>query len=552
MENSIENINENIIEEELIQENKRINKKLVIGLIVAGLIAITVLTTFLVGYFKFEWFQKKQDNVIQNVYHKGQVILFNEVKTLTTEMKTREGKKIVDHEIKTEFLVMINSKKKLNYFGEIDNLYNGTLVILKMDTENQKIGGLNLIDEKELEKIVKNPENYEHPIAKFAFYENGTLVDIYLAKDNNRLYSSSMVELIEEIIPRISKKLYNKEQNGVEFSFDEEKDEIVEDHKDKEFTDKYSKIGFKGSKINKKITRKIVNDSINKVTIETKLELNTEKPENEEDFYDIGLDGYTFKINSDLNIIENKDDKELIEKIELVIEKIEYEESQKLLEKLAENEMGDLKNIVKDSENSNENEEKDSKQLRNLLDASFHLTTIKVLDRSFSFSLETSFSKSKASFTLQAKCGGSTYKLTSQSFSGSYKLGNSISATLLTIPFWVGTIPLKFTLKAKGDYSITAGFTISTSQSTVKLSGSIGASLDGSIAFDIAVISAGLGINARLLTLTLTKTANLKTNSVSGSSYATIGPVSIYASGNVGPVPWYQEICSTSSYKINL
>jgi hypothetical protein len=56
MESGIESINENIIEEELIQEKKKVNKKLVVGLTVAGLIAITVLTTLLVGYFKFEWF----------------------------------------------------------------------------------------------------------------------------------------------------------------------------------------------------------------------------------------------------------------------------------------------------------------------------------------------------------------------------------------------------------------------------------------------------------------------------------------------------------------
>ena len=103
MESGIESINENIIEEELIREKKKVNKKLVIGLTVASLITITVLTTFLVGYFKFEWFQKKQDNVIQNTYHKGQVLLFNEVKTLTTEMKTVEGKKVVDHKFKTDF-----------------------------------------------------------------------------------------------------------------------------------------------------------------------------------------------------------------------------------------------------------------------------------------------------------------------------------------------------------------------------------------------------------------------------------------------------------------
>ena len=548
MESGIESINENIIEEELIQEKKKVNKKIVIGLSIAGLIAITVLTTLLVGYFKFEWFQKKQNNVIQNTYHKGQVLLFNEVKTLTTEMKTIDKNKIDEYKFNTDFLVMINSKKKLKYFGEIDNLYNATLVILKMDTTDKEVGGLNLLDEKELENIAKNPELFEHPIAKFAFYENGTLVDIYIAKDTNKFFASSMIDLIEEIIPRISKKLYNKEQNGVEFSFDEENDELVEDHKDKEFTDKYSKIGFKGSKINKKITRKVSKDAINQVTIETQLNLNSDKPENDEDFYDIGLNGYTFKINSDLNMVENKDDRELIDKIQLIIEKLDYEESQKLLERFAEKEMEELKNLVKEAENSKENDETDNKQLRNLLEASFTLAKIDVLGKKVSFSILASFQSGSASFTLQAKCDGSAFKLSSQSFSGTYKKKDESTFTLITVPFTVSGIPLKFTLKAKTGYEVSATFTISNSESKIKLSGSVYGSLDGSVTFDALVISASLGIDARLLSLTLSKTGNLSTNTVTGSSSAKIGPITIYASGHVAGLPWHVDICS-SPYK---
>ena len=552
MESGIESINENIIEEELIQEKKKVNKKLVIGLAIAGLIAIFVLTTLLVGYFKFEWFQKKQNNVIQNTYHKGQVLLFNEVKTLTTEMKTIDKNKVVEHTFKTDFLVMINSKKKLKYFGEIDNLYNATLVILKMDTTDKEVGGLNLLDEKELENIAKNPEQFEHPIAKFAFYENGTLVDIYIAKDTNRFYASSMIDLIEEIIPRISKKLYNKEQNGVEFSFNEESNELVEDHKDKEFTDKYSKIGFKGSKINKKITRKVSKDAINQVTIETELNLNSDKPENDENFYDIGLNGYTFKINSDLNMVENKDDRELIDKIQLIIEKLDYEESQQLLERFAEKEMEELKNLVEEAENSKENDETDNKQLRNLFEKPFTLTTIDVLGKKVTFSIVTSFQSGSASFSLQAKCDGSTFKLSSQGFTGTYTKKDKASFTLITVPFSVGPVPLKFTLKAITGYEVKATFTINSSQSTIKLSGSVYGSLDGSVTFDALVISASLGIDARLLTLTLTKIGNLKTGSVTGSTSATIGPVTIYASGHVAGVPWHVDICSTPYKTFNL
>ena len=547
MESGIESINENIIEEELIQEKKKVNKKLVVGLTVAGLIAITVLTTLLVGYFKFEWFQKKQDNVIQNIYHKGQVLLFNEVKTITTEMSTLEGKEVVDQKIRTDFLVMINSKKKLNYFGEIDNLYKASLVILKIGTE-EKTDGLNHLDEKELENIVNNPDKFEYPIAKFSFYENGTLVDIYIAKDTNHFYASSMVEIIEEITPRISKKLYNIEQNGVEFSFDEDKDEIVEEHKEKEFTDKYSKIGFEGSKINKKITRKVSKDGINQVNIETQLDLISQKPENDEDFYDIGLDGYSIKINSDLKLIENKDDKELIKKIELILEKLDYEESQKLFEKLAEKEMENVKNTLEEVEKSNENDEADKKKLRNLLEKSFTLATINICGKSLSVKLVCNFGTSSTSFSLKASIGGSTFTLSSNSFTASYSRSGSKSLDLITIPFTLGPLPLKFTLSASANYNIGATFTISSSQKTVKLSGSIGGGLGGRISFDAKIASASLGVNAKLLTLSLTKTANLKNNTVSGSTSVTIGPITIYVQVTLGPKKWKKDLCSTSSY----
>lgn len=201
---------QNILKEKLIHNKIKVNKKIIIGLVVAGLISIAFITTLLVGYFKLEWFQKKQNNVIVNTYHKGQVLLFNEAKTFITEVKTKEGIETVNQKIITDFLVMINSKKKLNYFGEIDNLYNATLVILKMSTKDEEIGGLNLLDEKEFEKLLNNPKKHENPIAKFSFYENGTLHDIYIDKDTKQFYALSLVDLIENIIPRISKKYTEK------------------------------------------------------------------------------------------------------------------------------------------------------------------------------------------------------------------------------------------------------------------------------------------------------------------------------------------------------
>ena len=251
-------------------------------------------------------------------------------------------------------------------------------------------------------------------------------------------------------------------------------------------------------------------------------------------------------------MVENKDDRELIDKIQLIIEKLDYEESQQLLERFAEKEMEELKNLVEEAENSKENDETDNKQLRNLFEKPFTLTTIDVLGKKVTFSIVTSFQSGSASFSLQAKCDGSTFKLSSQGFTGTYTKKDKASFTLITVPFSVGPVPLKFTLKAITGYEVKATFTINSSQSTIKLSGSVYGSLDGSVTFDALVISASLGIDARLLTLTLTKIGNLKTGSVTGSTSATIGPVTIYASGHVAGVPWRVDICSTPYKTFNL
>ena len=519
---------QNYLKEKLIHNKIKVNKKLIIGLVVAGLISIAFITTLLVGYFKLEWFQKKQNNVIVNTYHKGQVLLFNEAKTFFTEVKTKEGIETVNEKIITDFLVMINSKKKLNYFGEIDNLYNATLVILKMSTKDEEIGGLNLLDEKESEKLLNNPKKHENPIAKFSFYENGTLHDIYIAKDTQQFYALSLVELIENIIPRISKKIYGKKDNDIEFLVKVKKDEkiILEDHKDKEFTDKYSKIGFKGSKINKKITRKVINDSINQVTIESQLKLISEKPKNDETFYDIGLDKYTFKINSELNMVENKDDKELIKKIQLIVEKIDYEESQKLLEKLAENEMKDLSSIIKEEKNKNDIDKKEFRNLGNPITKNYNLTRISILGNSINFRYIVNFNDNSADYCFGAVTGNILIKLSQNNFTQPLsKKGQFGPINIMKIPFSVGSAPVKLQLKVKGDYSISFSSSKTSTESKATLSGTINSNLEGDLSSGIQLAKVSLINEGKFITLSGSKTANLKTGQITGKLNLVIGPM---------------------------
>ena len=94
---------------------------------------------------------------------------------------------------------------------------------MKTKANDKVVGGLDLTEQEESEIYFNNPEKQiEHPLAKFLFYENGTLANIYLVKDNKEFYATHLVDLIEQIIPRISKKIYNKKNKKVEFTYDED------------------------------------------------------------------------------------------------------------------------------------------------------------------------------------------------------------------------------------------------------------------------------------------------------------------------------------------
>ena len=62
-------------------------------------------------------------------------------------------------------------------------------------------------------------------------------------------------------------------------------------------------------------------------------------------------------------MVENKDDKDLVKNIELALEKVEYEESQKLLEEFAKNEMKEIEELAKKDDDDKVDDPKDLRQL---------------------------------------------------------------------------------------------------------------------------------------------------------------------------------------------
>ena len=183
----------------------KISKKIKILLLSLFIITI-ILIIFLCGYFKFGWFQKSQDIIIHDIYIPDQVLFFQEKKKINSEIFTKNGSEKESQTINNNVLVTINSKKKLNYFGEINYLYNAYIIILTTEINGLMSGGLDITDQEVVQKFIDSPNSTEHPVGKFSFYENGTIDKIYISNVGN----SSYILIYEnwEVISDKTNKLY--------------------------------------------------------------------------------------------------------------------------------------------------------------------------------------------------------------------------------------------------------------------------------------------------------------------------------------------------------
>ena len=298
------------------------------------LIIFLIISILLIGYLKFHWFQYMQDNIIQIMHCTNQILYYKEKKIVNIEIETENStdkeKKLLSH----EFLLVVNSKKKLNYIGEIDYLYNATIIIYRSQMDDIDVFGSNLTIDELTEEDLLNPQKVI--ISKFSFYENGTLGKIYLTKNITEFYGALIIDLIEQIIPRISKKLYKSKMNNIEFLYETENNKtennikyLTENHLEKIFYDKYSNITFKGSKASKKIIRAIYNDTIEAIECKSKLQFISENKTNEKKvrYIDLGFKSYSISINSNLNLLNKEINKELNEKISKITKNMNFIES---------------------------------------------------------------------------------------------------------------------------------------------------------------------------------------------------------------------------------
>ena len=409
---------------------------------------IILIIAILFGYFKF---QKAQDNIILSPFHQNQVLSFNEIKNISIEILSKNGKEIINQTITTDFLVTINLKKKLNYFGVINYLYNATLIIVNKSYDEKINQGLYLDEENKIKQIMTHPEDYSQSICKFSFYENGSLAEIYLTNDMDFYNATSMVDLIENIIPKISRKIYN-EFNGdnIKYIYEDKKDIKIlsEIQEKKDLEEKYSKITFKGSQFNKNIKRRYKKNKIENIAYESEIKLFSRNEKEKDLFDDIGLN--SIKVNSYINIISNKNDKYLIKAINSMLRKINFVESQKL----NKNKMNE-KNYESQKENNDISTNKNELvNLRLSRVFEYHILTVNILGKSIEFNLLFYFNCYNHIYpqiTLQIGINGVKKAIKDFYPENSLTLEDDFDFPLIQIPYYL-LIPLKISLEASFGY----------------------------------------------------------------------------------------------------
>ena len=119
--------------------------------------------------------------------------------------------------ISTNFVVVLTERKEL---GKGDFLNIASLVILdsnlKTTEEEIKLTKFQIFDESTIKELESNPDGSKYPMSIFTFHEDGTLEDIKLPDNMDKYNADSIVELIKNVIPKLTRNRKEDISNGLE------------------------------------------------------------------------------------------------------------------------------------------------------------------------------------------------------------------------------------------------------------------------------------------------------------------------------------------------
>ena len=252
------------------------------------------------------------------------------------------------NKIDTNFMVYIKDRIKIN---ENDYLNKAYLIILNSTMiskdEKYELPSFNIRDENQIKDFKSNPNGSKYPIVFFSFYENGTITIIKFPPSTNEYNTKTLKELIEKVIPKLSRNRTEDNTNGLNIKIinDGKKKILIEEELPKNY------LSFKGSNFSKTVERDFENDTLTNITTKTDIHLQSNKEEGEQI---LGANDFHFYTESKINTYgldpfipssrEMDDDFDFDNNLNYTKQILKYEESENL-ENISKRKLGEYNDL---------------------------------------------------------------------------------------------------------------------------------------------------------------------------------------------------------------
>ena len=327
------NINDELIDQEVQAPVKSNKIKYAIAIII-GVLITAVVSIILVGHFKFDWFKSETYKIEANIQRSNfKANYFSEEKNMNIKVSFSNGQKEEkEFFISTNFVVILTERKEL---GKGDFLNTASLVILdsnlKTAEEEIKLTKFQIFDESTIKELESNPDGSKYPMSIFTFHDDGALEDIKLPDNMDKYNADSIVELIKNVIPKLTRNRKEDISNGLEIK--EKKNNkvmtIIETQAPRTFET------FQGSKYSKIVERDIEDNEITDIRVHSSAFFQNEEEENVDD---LGLRDFSYDTHSEINSMVSREEKETAELIQNLAGRFNFISSEKLIENILEKE----------------------------------------------------------------------------------------------------------------------------------------------------------------------------------------------------------------------
>ena len=537
-------------ENQVIIKSKK-KKYLIIAGIILGILFILTGIFFLVAHYQYDLFGSEIYKVAEVKREPNSVEFFTETKTIKTKMAYTSGElEELENKVQTDFAVMLTNKK--------DSLNTANIVLLKSKTrmkdKEASLNSFNIFDETIVKEFEENPDGSKYPLAEFHFFDNGTIYDINLPEEMTKEEAQNMVDLINNVIPKLIRNKTEDDNNGIKIkkkSF-KTKQSLTEYENPKEFTDKYTNTTFKGSKITKEIEREIENETISEINTNTNLYLETQEEKDNNIYIDFGFKNFYYNSSSKIILTQiKKEQKDIINLVKRLSSKLTLIESEQLIKEKILKEIEEEQNntnlneseTILDTTNINENTTEKNLRLRNLKDIwesyfsyTWEVTKTNILGQETYIYYYVGLNYGRIRNYLEVRFGSFTFKM--GNLNGLYKnkkIGYEKDKDIPLAKIPLGCLHVTLTIKVGGSFD----FSVYPNTDTFKIE--LGGSLYMKAALEfgignVASIEAGIRGDFIKVTFSTTFRKNWDSNSFYKdkiSLRATGGNVNAYATAKV-------------------